>query len=154
MKNRMREFPHVRVCEGWGGQRPHLLGDDPKTGREVSTLIVDEVTESETPVNQPKKESASKSQRLLMAAIAEAIDDHGEAVRPSGASGPIVRAVAERHVRDLYFKRVAEKADPDEDAEKLYDRQRNGLKRALKTVIDSQALVAIDHKGERFLWLP
>src|SRR5208283_4924287 len=20
--------PHVRVCEGWGRQRPHLLGDD------------------------------------------------------------------------------------------------------------------------------
>jgi hypothetical protein len=31
VKNRMREFPHVRVCEGWGRQRPHLLGDDPST---------------------------------------------------------------------------------------------------------------------------
>ena len=23
-------IPHVRVCEGWGRQRPHLLGDDPR----------------------------------------------------------------------------------------------------------------------------
>jgi hypothetical protein len=125
-----------------------------KTGREVSTLIVDDVTEAEVLGSVPKKESTAKSARLLMAAIVEAIDDHGEIIRPSGSSGPPVRAVAERHVRDLYFKRIAEKAEPDEDAAKLYDRQRNGLKRALKNVIDSQALIATDNKGERFLWLP
>ncbi len=124
-----------------------------ETGREVSTLIVDDVTEVDALTSAPKKESAVRSKRLLMAVIAGAIDDHGETILPTGGSGS-VRAVAERHVRDLYFKRVAERADPDEDAKKLYDRQRNGLKRALKNALDTQSLFAVDHKGERFLWLP
>ena len=125
-----------------------------KTGREVSTLIVGDVSEADALAGAPKRESAAKSKRLLMAVIAEAIGEHGETIGAGGASRPSVRAVAERHVRDVYFKRVAEMAAPGEDAEKLRDRQRNGLKRALKSVIDSQALLATDHKGERFLWFP
>jgi hypothetical protein len=31
-------IPLVRVCEGWGRQRPHLLGDDPMSGQAFVVL--------------------------------------------------------------------------------------------------------------------
>jgi hypothetical protein len=125
-----------------------------KSGREVSTLIVDGVEEVGAQTSTTARARTPKSARLLMAAIAEALDSHGTDIRPFGDEGPIVRAVAERHVRDIYFKRVAEKEDPDEDPDKLYDRQRVSFKRAIKGRIDTQDLVAADYREERFLWPP
>jgi RecA/RadA recombinase len=69
-------------------------------------------------------------------------------------AGSTLRAVAEQHIRERYFARIAEKAEPDEDKQKLADKQRQGFKRAIKSALDARTLIAKDHKGERILWLP
>ncbi len=124
-----------------------------KTGREVSTLIVDEVTEAESQASASPKKSPAKSARLLVTVITEALDDHGTNIRPF-ADGPNVKAVAERHVRIAYFKGIAEKAEAGEDADKLYDRQKKSFARAVKAQLDAKDLVAAEHDGERYLYFP
>src|SRR5208283_508948 len=39
-KVRKNRIPLVRVCEGWGRQRPHLLGDDPLMHDEVEIVVI------------------------------------------------------------------------------------------------------------------
>ena len=130
-----------------------VLGHD-EDGDEISTLIVDSVEEAQAAPSAPATKSVPKSLRLLMDVVAQVLDEAGADIRAFGAAGPKVRAVAERHIRKLYFDRIAEKADPDEDAEKLYDRQRVSFKRAIKSAIDAKLLVADECGGERFIWLP
>jgi hypothetical protein len=131
-----------------------VVGID-SNGKEASTLIVDEVVEAEmSPAPAPRGKSVPKSQRLLMDVVALALDDKGLECWPLGQAGPKVRAVADCHIRDLYFARVAEKAAPDEDERKLYDRQLKAFNRALKAAIDAQSLVAGEHRGERLIWEP
>jgi len=102
----------------------------------------------------PAAKSVPKSLRLLMDVVAQALDEAGSEIRAFGGDGPKVRAVAERHIRKLYFDRIAEQADSDEDADKLYDRQRVSFKRAIKSAIDAKLLVADECGGERVIWLP
>jgi AAA domain len=130
-----------------------VLGHD-EDGDEISTLIVDSVEEAQAAPSAPATKSVPKSLRLLMDVVAQVLDEAGADIRAFGAAGPKVRAVAERHIRKLYFDRIAEKADPDEDAEKLYDRQRVSFKRAIKSAIDAKLLVANECGGERVIWLP
>jgi hypothetical protein len=130
-----------------------VLGHD-EDGDEISTLIVDSVEEAQAAPSAPATKSVPKSLRLLMDVVAQVLDEVGADIRAFGAAGPKVRAVAERHIRKLYFDRIAEKADPDEDAEKLYDRQRVSFKRAIKSAIDAKLLVADECGGERVIWLP
>jgi AAA domain-containing protein len=126
-----------------------------KTGREVSTLIVDDVAEAEAPAAKTATgRSVPKAQRLLMDVVASALDEKGVDLRPLGMDGPKVRAVADGHIRDRYFARVAEKAAPDEDESKLYDRQLKAFNRSIKAAIDAKSLIAADHKGDRFIWEP
>jgi hypothetical protein len=135
--------------------QPIALGTG-KTGREISTLIIDEVTEL-TPQAKPQAPSASaipKPLKLLFAVLEQALDDYGQEIQAFGTDGVKVRAVAERHVRKLYFERIAERAEKDEDPDKLADRQRTAFKRAVKSALDARLLIAGDHKGERFLWKP
>jgi hypothetical protein len=47
-----------------------------------------------------------------MSVVAEAIEDAGEAFRPFGAGGPLVRVVADDLVRGRYYARIAEQAEP------------------------------------------
>lgn len=125
------------------------------TGREVSTLVVAEVIETETPVvRTPNPPRVSKPLRLLLSVIKDALDEKGTAIQSFGAKGPTVRAIAERFVRPRYFARIAETAEPDEDEDKLRDRQRIGFKRAVEAALKSEALIAEDHQGERYFWFP
>jgi len=124
-----------------------------KYGKEASTLIVDEVVE----VNASSaKEAPSKripeSRRLLIDVVALALDERGADIWPFGMAAPKVRAVADSHIRERYFARIAEKAAPDEDEERLYQRQFKAFNRSLKTAIDAKTLIAGDHKGERWIW--
>ena len=130
-----------------------VVGYD-EDGEEASTLIVDEVVDADPPQSAKRSKTIPASRRLLMACIAEAIDEHGEDHRPFGAAAPRVRAVAERHVRKLYYARIAEQADPDEAKDKLYERQQKAFLRSAKAAIDAQHLVAAERQGERFIWLP
>ena len=129
-----------------------ILGHD-RDGDEVSTLVVVDVVEADVAKGTVPR-SVSKSERLLMDAIANAIDETGEEIQPYPTDPLKVRAVAERHIRKRYFDRVAEKADKDEDKEKVYDRNRKNLKNAIKRMIDARTVVAVDREGERYIWLP
>lgn len=122
-------------------------------GDEISTLVVDTIEDAEPKASAPRAKMVPLSQRLLMAVVAEAIDEAGETIKPR-SDMPIVRAVAERHVRSLYFARIAEQAEDGEDREKLFDRQRKGFKRGIEAALKSQLLLACDQRGERILWLP
>jgi hypothetical protein len=130
-----------------------VLGRD-EDGDEISTLIVESVDETQPAPSAPAMKSIPKSLRLLMDLVDEALIEVGSDIQAFGASGPRVRAVAERHVRKRYFDRIAEQAEPDEDKAKLFDRQRQAFKRAIKSAIDAKILFADDQRGERFLWLP
>jgi hypothetical protein len=125
-----------------------------KTGREISTLIVDEVTEL-TPQATPQAPSAAaipKTLRLLFAVLDQAIDDHGQEIQAFGTNGTKVRAVADSHVKKIYFDRIADKAEPDENPDKLTDRQRKNFKNNVEAALKREALIAQEHNGERFLW--
>jgi hypothetical protein len=130
-----------------------VLGRD-DDGGEISTLIVESVEEIQTVPRAPAAKSIPKSLRLLMDVVSQALDEAGADIRAFGVDGPKVKAVAERHIRKLYFDRIAEQAEPDEDAEKLYNRQRVSFKRAIKSAIDAKLFVADERNGERFIWLP
>jgi hypothetical protein len=130
-----------------------VIGYD-EDDEEISTLIVEAVVDADSPGSAPRSKSVPPSQRLLMAVVGDVLDEMGADFQPFGSTGPKVRAAAEQHIRERYFTRVAERADPDEDKEKLQDRQRQAFKRAIKAAIDAQSLVAADHRGERLIWLP
>jgi hypothetical protein len=123
-------------------------------GDEISTLVVDAIEDAEPAACAPRAKAVPPSQRLLMTVVAEAIDEAGERFEPFGASGPQVRGVTDGKIRRLYFARIAEQADTDEDPEKLFDRQRKGFKRAVESALKAQSLAATDRKGERFIWFP
>jgi hypothetical protein len=84
---------------------------------------------------------------------AHALDEVGEDFRPY-ANGPIVRAVSDDTVRERYYDRIAEKAEPNEDAHKLAERQRKAFNRAIKDALNAKDLMAKEHGGARLLWLP
>ncbi|WP_424362964.1 helicase RepA family protein [Methylocystis parvus] len=129
-----------------------MLGVD-QLGRAIKSAVV-EWNGLPTPKAAQSEKAVPRSQRLLMDVIAEAIGDAGESFKPFGTDGPLVRGVAERAVRERYFARIAENADPDEDAEKLFDRQRKSFKRSVEAILKAKALIAAERKGERFVWLP
>ena len=130
-----------------------VVGHD-EDGEEVFTLIVAEVVNADAPATKsaPAK-TIPASLRLLLSVLKNALLDTGIHFRPF-ANGPEVHAVAERHVRVSYFKSIAEKARADEDASTLYDRQDKSFRRAAKSALGGQTLVAAEHERERFFWLP
>ena len=130
-----------------------VLGHD-EDGDEVSTLIVDEVTEAETASGASKPKSVPERQRLLLDIVVAAIDEFGETVRPFGADAPSVRTVFDEVVRDRYYAAIAEKADPGDGQEKVAERQRKAFNRAINAMLDAKRLVARDVGGRRMLWLP
>jgi hypothetical protein len=130
-----------------------VIGHD-ADGDEISTLVVDTIEDLEPAAAGPRARIIPQSQRLLMTVIAEAIDEASSSFRPFGASGPLVRAVADGVVRERYYARIAEQAAPEEEAKKLAARQRQAFNRAIADALKAQRLVAAEHKGGRVLWLP
>jgi AAA domain len=129
-----------------------ILGTD-RDGDEVSTLVIDEVGKAEVVAKSVTKEPVATQRRLLMDVVRAAVDEAGEEFRPY-ANGPLVRAVKDEHIRTRLYAAIAEKAGPDEDPEKLEERQRKAFNRALASALNAKSLVAKDRKGKRFVWLP
>ncbi|MGO9773886.1 MAG: hypothetical protein ACLPSW_30930 [Roseiarcus sp.] len=65
---------------------------------------------------------------------------------------PLVKAVAEDVVRDRYYERIAEQADPAEDPAKRADRRRKQFVRAVKLMLDAKSLIAAKKDNRRLLW--
>ena len=129
-----------------------VMGQD-EDGDEISTLVVGNIEDAEPAALAPRTQSVPPAQRLLMAVLAEAIDEAGETFQPS-ADGPIVRAAADDAVRNRYYARIAERAEPDEDGDRIADRQRKAFNRSTEAAIKAQRIFAAEHKGRRVLWLP
>lgn len=130
-----------------------IIGRD-EDSDEVSTLIVDSIEDSETTggaATRPK--SIPRGQRLLMAMVAQAIDEAGEMIRPFD-NGPLVKGVCDEAVRRRYYARIAEKAEPGEDPRKLLERQKKAFNRAIKAALEAVILMACDRDETRLLWLP
>lgn len=126
------------------------VGTD-EDGDEISTLVVDAVDDAEAPTEAPKPKPVPPSQRLLMSVVMQAIDASGRAVKPF-ENGPMVKAVSEQQVRVMYFARMAETADADENPGKLYQRQRKNFRNAVAGGLKAQSLAAQEIDGERFIW--
>jgi hypothetical protein len=92
---------------------------------------------------------------LFLNCARKAIDKHGEEI-PTGEDGTSipVKAVSESHFKEVYFAHIAERAEPNENAEKLRDKQRNGFKSNVKKALDQTLIFAREHNGERYIWLP
>ena len=129
-----------------------VIGED--EDGDVSTLVVDAIEEAEGGAPAQRSKSFPASQRLLMTVLAEAVSEGGEAFQPTGDRGPMVRAVADSVVRDAYYGRIAEQAEPDEDPGKLAARRRRAFNRAVAETIKAQRIAAGEDHGRRLLWLP
>jgi hypothetical protein len=123
-------------------------------GEEATTLIVDEVAETDAPAAEQRARTVPASQRLLSDIIAGALDEVGETVTTFGAVGPTVRAVFDEAVRQRHYTAIAEKAVPGEDPNKVADRQRQAFNRSIKAMLDAKRLVAREVQGRRMLWFP
>jgi hypothetical protein len=82
-----------------------------------------------------------------------AIDEAGEEFRPY-PNGPKVRAVADEHIRTRLYTAIAEQAGPDEDPDKLEERQRKAFNRSIAAALNAKSLVAKARNGNRYIWLP
>jgi AAA domain len=131
-----------------------IVIDHDADGEEISTLVVDSIENAGTAASKGRPNSVPRSQWLLMRVLAEALEEAGESIRPFGQQGPNVRAVKDRIVRDRYYKQIAETADPSEEQEKLAARQRKAFNRAVMETVKTTRVMAREHNGERFLWLP
>ncbi len=123
-------------------------------GDEISTLVVDTVEDIETTGSAPRPKPVPASQRLLMACVVDAIEEAGESFRPFGASGPLVRGVADSIVRERLYQRIAETSDPSEDMDKVAERQRKAFNRSLADALKAERVMAVERGGRRFVWLP
>jgi AAA domain-containing protein len=127
-----------------------VLGTD-RDGDEISTLVVDEVVKAEPVAKAAAPKRVLASQRLLMDCVLKAIDEAGESFHPFGVE---VRGVADEHIRTRLYASIAEKAGPNEDPETLEERQRKAFNRSIAGALLAKDLVAKDHKGSRYVWLP
>jgi hypothetical protein len=129
-----------------------VIGRD-RDGDEVSTLIVDDVSETEAPAAILRAKSVPPSQRLLSDIIASAIDEAGE-IFPSHAGGPLVRGVYDERVRERYYAAIAQQAHPTDDPDKVAERQRRAFNRAVEAELKAKRLTAKEVGRRRLLWLP
>jgi hypothetical protein len=130
-----------------------VLGHD-EDGDEISTLIVESVKELGPSLRVPAAKPVPSQQRLLMAVVAEAIDEAGETFLAFGSDGPHVRGVADSLIRARYYSRIAELAEPNEDRKKLAERQRKAFNNALREALKAERLLARERDGRRFVWRP
>jgi hypothetical protein len=129
-----------------------VIGED-EDGDEVSTLLVDRIEDGATVKAATPSKSIPRARRLLMDVVKASLEEAGEEFRPF-ADGPLVRATSDAAVRSRYYARIAEKAEPSEDYQKMAERQRKGFNRAIAAALQAKDLMAKQHDGLRRLWLP
>jgi hypothetical protein len=127
-----------------------VLGTD-RDGDEISTLVVDDVAKAEPVAKVAVQKSIPEAQGLLMDCVISAIDEAGENFSPFGVE---VRGVADQHIRTHLYTAIAEKAGPNEEPEALAERQRKAFNRSIEAALKAKRLVAKEHNGKRFIWLP
>jgi hypothetical protein len=124
------------------------IGDD-HAGNPIKSAVVEwkpEAGNAENPKPGAKK-PVPPSMRMLMEVTGAAIDDAGKSIKPFH-DGPLVKSAPETAIRSRFDARVAERAEPDEDPEKLADRQRKNFRNAIKAAIEAGSW-----NGERWIWI-
>ena len=121
-------------------------------GDRVTTLVVASAEEVEAAPVQKRGQAIPPKERLLLETVELALLEAGEDFHVP--DGPKVKAVAEAAVRDRFYRRLAEEADPDETREQLAERRRKTLRRALNGAIQAKRLIAYNRFGTRLIWLP
>jgi len=129
-----------------------LVLDVDEDGDEITTLVVETITEDNAPkAAKPKEKRIPPNMRLLMDVIVFVTDSAGFEFKPY-ANGPAVRAATEHTIRAEYYRRIAERAEPGEDQDKLADRQKTAFRRAINGALDKKLVAASDHNDERAIW--
>jgi hypothetical protein len=75
-------------------------------------------------------------------------------MQPFSADEPRVKAVFDEPVRDRYYTAIAERAGPDDDPDKLAQRQRRAFNRAIESMLKAKRLAAREVNGRRALRFP
>jgi hypothetical protein len=124
-------------------------------GDAITSLVVIPLEDAKPSrqIDEKAKRTPPVSAALLFDSIREAIHECGEECRPYN-DGPSVRGVDEKPVRRIYYAKVADRALPGEDPEKLEQRREKSFQRAIKSALDKKFLVATTRDGSRFVWLP
>lgn len=119
---------------------------------EISTLVVESITEDNSPkAAKPKEKRIPPNMRLLMDVVVFVTSGAGFEFKPY-ANGPAVRAATEQAIRAEYYKRIAERTEPGEDQDKLADRQKTAFRRAINGALDKKLVAAADRNDERAIW--
>jgi hypothetical protein len=126
-----------------------------KMGQEVSTLVVESVEPGVVEGTKAvQKKSIPPSMQMLISVVEQLIGESENSPFKPFADGPLVKAVSDEVVRRRYYFRMAEKAKPGEDPQKLADRQRQAFYRTVGAALEAEVLMACQRDGERFLWIP
>jgi hypothetical protein len=125
-----------------------------RDGDDITTLVIDRVEHGVAAAKDKPAKTISKSRKLLMEMVTQALNEDGCDFHSYTADGPIVTAVHDEAVRLRYYARIAEQADPDEPPSALAERQRKAFGRAVKAALDAKEVIARAEDDKRFLWLP
>lgn len=127
-----------------------VLGYD-EDGDEISTLVVEAVSDAEPQSRKIKCAKVPPSLRLIIDLVGEATLDHGETIRP-WTDSPAIKAAAMDDVKRLYLQRkpVVDEDDPARGR----DNQRRAFKSAVDKAVDRKLVISEICNGKTFLWLP
>ena len=155
--NRQAALEWVKVKDGPDGVRflLHLdvvdFGED-RYGDLVTTLAVRSAGQVDVKPNT-KAALVPAQERLLRDMVEQAMIDAGFECHPF-ADGPKLKVVSEDAIRERYYARLAEKADPDETPEAMAARQQKAFRRSLNSALKAKRLIAAIHAGSTVVWFP
>jgi hypothetical protein len=123
--------------------------DPDQSGRERSSIVIVPDDAAERPRQPSQKGRPDAATPKWHEALFAALNAHGEAFRTE--DGIRVRAVAEEHVREQFYRRFV---DGEEDKSKVGNSRRMAFKRAVERLVSSGTIGSQnDSKGRAMYWL-
>jgi len=130
-----------------------VLHHDEATGEEVSSLVIEEVSERGVAIVAKPEPRFAPSLRLFMDCLKEATGDRGRDIKPF-SDGPMLRAAPESAAREIFYRRAPESREGEDDPKKRAERQRKAFTRARSSALQTRAICATTFEGEGWLWVP
>jgi hypothetical protein len=121
-------------------------------GAAIRSAVVEWTGQAGRPVRDKTEKNVPASHRMLVDAIKEAIAQAGQEIRPY-ADGPFVHASPDSAIRVRYYARLAEIPDEGGNSKALAERRRKSFNRSIKGILDRKIANAVEHKGDRWIWL-
>jgi AAA domain len=129
---------------------PFGLDED---GDPITTLAVVSAEQVDADAKPIKKAAVPAQERLLRDMVEQAMVDTGYECRPL-PGGPKLKVVIEEAIRERYYARLAEKAEPGEAPELVTARQQKAFRRLLNSALKAKRLFAAIHAGQPVIWFP